>query len=35
MPRRKGNHYFVQKNDGLQNQSILYKQASLMRRWSK
>ncbi|MEZ4590562.1 MAG: prolyl oligopeptidase family serine peptidase [Chloroflexota bacterium] len=29
VPRRKGNHYFVQKNDGLQNQSILYKQASL------
>ncbi len=29
VPRRKGGNYFVQKNDGLQNQSILYKQASL------
>ncbi len=28
-PRRKANHYFVQKNDGLQNQPVLYKQASL------
>ncbi|MCA9956786.1 MAG: hypothetical protein KC434_18780, partial [Anaerolineales bacterium] len=33
VPRRKGDrnsgNYFVQKNDGLQNQSILYKQANL------
>ncbi|MFZ1399841.1 MAG: prolyl oligopeptidase family serine peptidase [Candidatus Promineifilaceae bacterium] len=29
VPRRKADHYFVQKNDGLQNQPILYKQASL------
>ena len=29
VPRHKGDNYFVQKNDGLQNQSILYKQTSL------
>ncbi|WP_420643964.1 prolyl oligopeptidase family serine peptidase [Candidatus Leptofilum sp.] len=29
VPRRRGDHYFVQKNDGLQNQPTLYKQANL------
>ncbi|MCA9898822.1 MAG: S9 family peptidase [Ardenticatenaceae bacterium] len=29
VPRHKGDNYFVHKNDGLQNQPILYKQASL------
>ncbi|VAW31456.1 Prolyl endopeptidase [hydrothermal vent metagenome] len=29
VPRRKGAHYFVQKNDGLQNQSVLYQQSRL------
>ncbi len=29
VPCRKANHYFVQKNDGLQNQPVLYRQASL------
>ena len=29
VPRRKAGRYFVQKNDGLQNQSILYQQDSL------
>jgi prolyl oligopeptidase len=29
VPRHKAGRYFVQKNDGLQNQSILYQQDSL------